>query len=147
MDVIELNLLAGLQNKRAKIARMEAQQSAGMQTIAGRSNQMSAAAIGTNSQPATDAAETSTLGSGVGALVNRSPTTNYHYYPQTTQAAPTPTPAPAPVSASSLWPLLLAIPLALGAAGLAYYLLRPATPAAAPPAWTGQTTIKLGDAP
>jgi hypothetical protein len=162
MDVIELNMLSGLQNKRAKIARLEAQQAAGMQAIAGRSNQMSAAATSTtNGQPATDAAETSTLGGGPGALVNRSPTTNYHYYPQTTQAAPAPivTPSPTPPApsstpaASSFLPWLAAIPLALGAAGLTYYLTRPAaTPVATapvaptvPPGWTADPTLKFTD--
>jgi hypothetical protein len=103
--------------------------------------------------PATSQPDTSSFGSGPGALVNRSPVTNYHYYPQTTQAAPipapTPTPAPTPVAprGTSAWPWLLAIPLALGAAGLTYILTRPTTPVTPPPAWTGQTTIKLGDAP
>ena len=154
MDVIELNLLSGLQNKRALTARMEAQQAAGMQVLASRSNQMSTAALsnGSTVPSAASPLDTSTLGGGPGALVNRSPTTNYHYYNATPPVAPGPVviepPAqiPAPTPPISPW-WLLAIPLAVAASLLAYYLLKPAPTPVAPPAWQGQTTIKLGDAP
>ncbi len=119
MDVVELNLLSGLQDKRGRLARMAAQQAAGIQSIAGRIGQMvTAATPSTNGMtPASEAADTSAIGSAPGALVNRSPVTNNHYYPTTQEPTP---------KAINPWPWIAAIIAILAlTAGVWWYSQRP----------------------
>ncbi len=150
-DQIEINSLSMLADKRATLQRISAQQAAGLQQIAAGPSQMLTAASN-NSPMAPDSTDTSTLGGGSGALVNRSPTTIYNLHPQPATVQPTPastvTP-PSPATGSSLWPWLLAIPLMLGLGGLAWYLWpkTPADPNKPPPGYTVEPSLKFTNPP
>jgi hypothetical protein len=156
-DVLELQLLSQLQAKREAEARVQSQQAWGVKHLAGMVNRMASAPTSTPSPVPTP----SVNGTGStyeapafpeihapGAIQNRSPITNNHYYNATPPVTPGPVVIEPPAPASKLSPLwLLAIPLVLGSGLLAYYLLKPAPAPTPPEAWQGQTTIKLGDAP
>lgn len=168
-DRIELDGLSQLAEKRSRQAMVHAQNVAGTQALQSVMTSMATATANGSttttpsaSSPADSAySDAASIGDDPGGIVNRSPVTtnNYHYYPQTTTTTtpttvtptPTTTPTPAPTSTKtgiSPWWWLLLIPLLLGLGGLTWYLTKkPTTPATPPPAWTGQTTIKLGDAP
>ncbi len=165
MDTIELDFLDGMQQKRMAALRVNEQQAWGLKSLMAGVNRMTAAMIpATAPKTALDVAaastpasvDTPTLGGGLGAMVNRSPTTINNYYPQAAAdpipapvVAPTPMPTPAPDQpASGLSPWwLLAIPAALMIAGATYLLWpKPATPTK-PGGESADTTIQLRDWP
>lgn len=130
MDVAEMNLLSGLQDKRSLMERVEQQNATGVNRIA--------AINGTT--PATSPVP---FEAGRGALVNRSPVTNNHYhtYPA---AGPTVIEPPAQPKEPNPWPWIFATVLvaSLVLGGLLYWLST-RTPATVPN--TGQYGLGLDD--
>lgn len=119
MDVAELNLLSGLQDKRARQVRVAAQQSAAINRIAGYQ------ADGTLPAATTPTAQADADDMGI---TNRSPTTttnnHNHYYPTVVEPAPS-VAQPSPVNPWP-WIFLTILTLALlGAAGLLWLSSRP----------------------
>ncbi len=153
-DRIELNNLVMVHHKQDYLARDQARLTAETNRIQAGLNGMATATqpAAPSALTASDTAASSTsTEDAAGGIVNRSPTTINHYYPQAPTTTPPVTPPKPPPSAPSKgvspwW--LLAIPLALGLGGLTY-VLWPKTPAPpqTPPGYTVGTTIKLGDAP
>jgi hypothetical protein len=135
-DQLELSYLSRLQDQRAVMKHIQEQQRIGMEAIAAHGAN---GVVGSSEAPDRSEVEADDMG-----IVNRSPTTNNHYY-----VAPSfPDPAPVPTK-SPFWPWLLAIPLVLGLGGLAWYLWPKATGTSQtpPPDWAGNTTIILRDLP
>ncbi len=160
MDTIELDFLDGMQQKRMAALRVNEQQAWGLKRLMNRMigtppamPNSTTTALDVAAAPTPTSVDTPTLGGGLGAMVNRSPTTINNYYPQaadpTIQPTPAPTPSPTPATPSSglspWW--LLAIPAALMLAGATYLLWpKPATPTK-PGGESADTTIQLRDWP
>ncbi len=157
-DQVELNSLIMVANKRKYLDRA---QRLSDNFVVDQAQYQFEAASESNGVPATAATPgTSALATeDDGSIVNRSPTTNYHIYqtaqpeqkpaPQP-QPTPVPTPTPTPSTGSKLpkWllPVGLALLLASGAGGLAWWLATRPTPpsnSTKPPTYSPDTTIEF----
>lgn len=151
MDVIELNLLSGLEDKRNRQARVDHQQDWGLKQMAALAtpsqNGSTVTAAGTPAptvNPLPSASVNPELIAQPKGIMNRSPITYNHYYtqPSGTTVVEPPPPAHATTTWGPVWPWLLAGTLALALGGLAWYLLtRPKPPT--PPNWTDSPSIIL----
>ncbi len=162
-DAIELDFLSQLQAKRSAELRVQTQQNWGLTRLMNRmigtspsTPNSTTTALDVASASTPSSVDTPTLGGGLGAMVNRSPTTINNYYPQAAdpvvQPAPTP-PIPTPAPAAPVSPWWLMIPLVAALAGATTYLLWPKPTPVIPPAPTkpggesADTTIQLRDWP
>ncbi len=132
-DRLELDSLVGVQNQKSILDQTQANWRAGIATIKSDIDAMSpTTTFASSPSPAASSngtGETSAEDATGGAIINRSPTTNYHYYQQPSSVAPaTPVPTPAVPGKTGLSPWWLVIPAALMLGGLAWYFWPKPTP-------------------